>query len=123
MRISDWSSDVCSSDLYDNRYSASVGAGYSVLTGPVTKLSLELGPAYRATEFTDGTNERSLAGRGSLDFAWQFTHAISLTQNDSIYWQSSNSHVSGTHAPHAKLFRPIPAQHSHHVPSENDPPQ
>ncbi|RIA46660.1 putative salt-induced outer membrane protein [Hephaestia caeni] len=107
---------------YDNRYSASVGAGYSVLTGPVTKLSLELGPAYRATEFTDGTNERSLAGRGSLDFAWQFTHAISLTQNASIYWQSYNSTVSGTTALNAKLFGPLSAQLSYNVQYESEPP-
>src|SRR3546814_11175178 len=97
-------------------------AGYSVLTGPVTKLSLELGPAYRDTEFTDGTNERSLAGRGSLDFAWQFTHAISLTQNASIYWQSYNSTVSGTTALNAKLFGPLSAQLSYNVQYESEPP-
>ncbi|MCM8730225.1 YdiY family protein [Hephaestia sp. GCM10023244] len=107
---------------YDSRYSASIGAGYSLLTGPKTKLNLELGPAYRATAFTDGTDERSLAGRGSFDFAWQLTHAISLTQNASLYWQSYNSTLSATTALNAKLFGPLSAQLSYNVQYESDPP-
>ena len=107
---------------YYNRYSASVGAGYTVLKGPVTKLSLELGPAYRATEFTDGIDERSLAARGSFDFAWKLTHAITLTQNASTYWQRYNSTVSGTTALNAKLFGPLSAQLSYNVQYESDPP-
>ena len=107
---------------YTNRYSASVGAGYSLLKGPVTKLSLELGPAYRATDFTDDTAERSLAARGSLDFEWQLTHSVSLTQNASTYWQQYNSTVSGTTALNAKLFGPLSAQLSYSVQYESEPP-
>jgi len=107
---------------YYNRYSASVGAGYTLLKGPVTTLSLELGPAYRATEFTDGIDERSLAARGSFDFAWKVTHAITLTQNASTYWQRYNSTVSSTSALNAKLFGPLSAQLSYNVQYESEPP-
>lgn len=107
---------------YYNRYSASVGAGYTLLKDAATTLSLELGPAYRATEFTDNTDERSLAARGSFDFAWKLTHAITLTQNASAYWQRYNSTVSGTTALNAKLFGPLSAQVSYNVQYESDPP-
>ncbi|MEO9131161.1 MAG: DUF481 domain-containing protein, partial [Sphingomonas sp.] len=60
---------------YDERYSASVGAGYSAIKQPGLTLNLELGPAYRDTDFTDGTVESSIAARGSLDFGWKLSPA------------------------------------------------
>lgn len=107
---------------YTERYSASVGAGYSVLKGKRTKLDLELGPAYRSTSFIDNGVESSIAARGSVDFAVQLTHGLSLTQNGSAYLERYNSTVTGTTALSAKLLGPLAAQFSYNFQYESMPP-
>lgn len=107
---------------YDDRYSASVGAGYSAIKQPDVKLDLELGPAYRDTRYIDGATESSVAARGSVDFGWKLSPAISLTQTASAYLQHYNSTVSSMSALNAKLFGPLAAQISYNVQYESMPP-
>jgi putative salt-induced outer membrane protein len=107
---------------YYDRYSASLGAGYSALRGGGLKLDLELGPAYRKTDFTDATKENSVAARGSVDFGWKLSRAINLTQVASAYVQKINSTVSSTTALNAKLIGPLAAQLSYAVQYESTPP-
>jgi len=107
---------------YDDRFSTSVGAGYSAIKAPRTTLNLEVGPAFRYTSFTDSTYERSLAARGSLDFGWKLSDAVSLTQNASAYVQHYNSTVTGTTALNAKLIGPLAAKLSYSVQYESMPP-
>ena len=107
---------------YDDRVSASVGAGYTAIKAPGATLNLELGPAFRHTSFTDATRERSLAARGSLDFDWKLSNAVSLTQNASAYVQHYNSTVTGTTALNAKLIGPLAAKLSYSVQYESMPP-
>ncbi|KZY25073.1 hypothetical protein A3726_26245, partial [Erythrobacter sp. HI0037] len=47
---------------FSSRYSVSGGLGYRILDNPKLKLSLKAGPAYRVTDFTDGTSADRLAG-------------------------------------------------------------
>lgn len=108
---------------YYNRYSASVGAGYSAIKQPNLSLDLELGPAYRSTEFTDDTNESSLAGRGSVNLNWKLTPNVSFAQNASAYVQHYNSTVSSTSSLSAKLFGPLAAKLSYAVQYESEPPE
>ena len=108
---------------YTTRYSVSTGAGYSALKGDRLKLDLELGPAYRATSFTDGDTERSIAARGSLDLAWKLSKGIQLTQNASAYVERYNSTVTGTTALNAKVLGPLSAQLSYNVQYESMPPE
>src|SRR5690242_1408443 len=107
---------------YYNRYSASVGAGYTAIKNPRMRLDLELGPAYRYTNFTDTRNENNIATRGSLDFSWKVTPAISITQQADAYFERFNSTVTGTTALNAKLFGPLSAQFSYNVQYESMPP-
>lgn len=107
---------------YYDRYSASLGAGYSALRGGPLKLDLELGPAYRKTDFTDATKENSVAARGSVDFGWKLSRTIALTQVASAYVQKINSTVSSTTAVNAKLIGPLAAQLSYAVQYESAPP-
>ena len=106
---------------YDDRFSLSTGAGYSVVKRPRVQLDLELGPAYRFTSFTDGTDQSAMAARGSLDFRWQVVGGLSLTQNASAYLQRYNSTVSGTTAINARLLGPLSAQLSYNVQFESTP--
>lgn len=107
---------------YTDRYSASVGAGYSAIQTPAVKLDLELGPAYRYTAFTDQTEQSSIAARGSMDFGWKFAPGLKLTQVASAYLQHYNSTVSGTTALAAKVVGPLSAQLSYVVQYESMPP-
>lgn len=106
---------------YDDRFSVSSGAGYSVVKRPRVQIDLELGPAYRYTEFTDGTKQSALAARGSLDVRWQVLGGLSLTQAASAYLQQDNSTVSGTTALNARLLGPLSAQLSYNVQFESTP--
>jgi len=108
---------------YTTRYSVSAGAGYSALKGNRLKLDLELGPAYRSTSFTDGETERSVAARGSVDFAWKLSPGLQLTQNASAYVERYNSTVTGTTALNAKVLGPLSAQLSYNVQYESMPPE
>jgi putative salt-induced outer membrane protein len=107
---------------FDDRYSASVGAGYSAIKRPAMTLNLELGPAYRDTHYVDGSVESSIAARGSVDFGWKLTPTISITQNASAYLQHYNSTVTSTSALNAKLIGPLAAQFSYNVQYESVPP-
>jgi putative salt-induced outer membrane protein len=107
---------------YYNRYSASVGAGYTVVKNPDMTIDLELGPAYRFTNFTDDTVENGVATRGSVDFSWKINPAISISQQADAYFEHYNSTVTGTTALNAKLFGPLSAQLSYNVQYESMPP-
>jgi putative salt-induced outer membrane protein len=107
---------------YDERYSASVGAGYSAIKQPRVTLDIEVGPAFRYTAFTDTTVESSAAARGSVNFGWKLTDAVSLSQVASAYLQHYNSTVSSTTAVKAKLIGPLAAQLSYGVQYESMPP-
>lgn len=107
---------------YYDRYSASSGAGYTVVAkGPVT-LDLELGPAFRYTSFTTGNAERNLAARGSVDFDWRMTPALTLRQDTSAYLQDANSTVTSLTAVDAKLLGPLSARLSYNIQFESRPP-
>ena len=66
---------------FSSRYSVSGGLGYRILDNPKLKLSLKAGPAYRVTDFTDGTSADRLAGLVGLDFDWQMLDRLKLTQD------------------------------------------
>ncbi|WP_298092773.1 YdiY family protein [uncultured Sphingomonas sp.] len=107
---------------YFNRYSASAGAGYSVIRGRRVTLDLELGPGFRHTEFTDNRIESNLAARGNVNFGWKLTNAISLNQTTSAYLQELNSTVSSVTGLNARLLGPLSAQMSYTVQYESQPP-
>ncbi len=66
---------------FSSRYSVSGGFGYRVIDNPKLKLSLKAGPAYRVTDFTDGTSADRLAELVGLDFDWQMLDRLKLTQD------------------------------------------
>ena len=66
---------------FSSRYSVSGGLGYRILDNPKLKLSLKAGPAYRVTDFTDGTSADRFAGLVGLDFDWQMLDRLKLTQD------------------------------------------
>ena len=86
------------------------------------KLDVELGPAFRQTDFIDQTSESNVAARGSLDFGWKVSRGISVTQTASAYVEQSNSTVATKSALLTKLIGPLSAQFSYSVQFESMPP-
>ena len=66
---------------FSARYSLSGGLGYKIVDSKALQLSLKAGPAYRVTEFTDGTSSNSLAALAGFDFDWQLLDRLKLTQD------------------------------------------
>lgn len=66
---------------YSQRYAVSGGVGYRVIDTETMDLSIQAGPAYRVTEFADGTSTDRLAALFALDFDWQLSESVKLTQD------------------------------------------
>jgi putative salt-induced outer membrane protein len=105
-----------------SRFSTSVGGGYSAVKTSDITLDLELGPAFRATSFTDDRDEKSVAVRGSMGLGWKLTKGLSFREDTSGYLERYNSTLSSTTALQAKLFGPLALQVSYNVQYESEPP-
>lgn len=108
---------------YSDRLALSTGLGYAALRRTGLTLDVELGPAYRATAFTDGRDERTLAGRGTLDLDWRLSDGLTFRQDAAAYLDSFNSTLTGTTALAARVLGPISAQLSYSVQYESRPPE
>ena len=107
--------------FYD-RFSGSVGLGYSAIKKPAMSLDFELGPGYRDTSFTDDTRQSSIAARGTLDFKWHLLSGVTISQAASAYVQRYDSTLGGTTALSAKLIGPLSGQVSYNIQHESEPP-
>ncbi|MCW3847709.1 DUF481 domain-containing protein [Sphingomonas sp. LB-2] len=108
---------------YRDRISVSSGIGYSAFKRPGLRLDLELGPAYRYTDFTDGRTESRPAIRGSVDFEWKPVTGITIRQNASAYvQQDATSTVTSKSAVLSRLIGPLSAQLSYTLQYESMPP-
>jgi putative salt-induced outer membrane protein len=65
---------------FSSRYAVSGGIGWQALKSEDIQLSMKAGPAYRVTDFVDGRNESRIAGLVGLDFGWDITDRLKLTQ-------------------------------------------
>jgi putative salt-induced outer membrane protein len=76
---------------FSSRYSLSGGFGYKVIDNASAQLSLKAGPAWRRTDFLDGTNESSLGGLAGLDFDWRLAKALKFTQDADLVADTGGS--------------------------------
>lgn len=79
---------------FSARYAVSGGIGYQVLKANEIKLSVKAGPAYRVTEFTDGRSESRIAGLVGVDFDWNITKRLTLTQNTNAVAETGGSAIA-----------------------------
>lgn len=79
---------------YTGRYAISGGMGYQAIKGKDVQLSLKAGPAYRLTQFTDGRTEDRIAALLALDFDWQITERLKLTQDTNAVAEAGGSAVA-----------------------------
>lgn len=79
---------------FSARYALSGGLGYRLVDSKRFKLSVKAGPAYRVTEFTDGSSVDGLAGLVGLDFDWQMLDRLKLTQDVEAVAETGGSAVA-----------------------------
>ncbi len=78
---------------FDGRYAVSGGLGYKVIDRDGLSLAVKAGPAWRVTQFTDGSSESSLAGLAALDFDWQVLDRLKLTQDTNVVAETGGEAV------------------------------
>ncbi|RYY40273.1 MAG: DUF481 domain-containing protein [Sphingomonadales bacterium] len=107
---------------FDERYAISAGAGYSAVKSPALTLDLEIGPAFRYTDFVTAPTERQVAARGKLDLDWKLSKGVTFSQDASAFVEQQNSTITGKSALRVKLFGPFSTQMSYAVNYESAPP-
>ncbi len=117
---------------YSSRYALSGGIGYKVIDEENMELSIKAGPAYRITEFTDGTSASRLAGLFGADFAWDISDNLKFTQDANstvetggealVIVDSANTSISATTGLEAGLTDALSARLSWTIEYDSSPP-
>ena len=107
---------------YDTRWNMSGGLGYKVLDGKKMTLSLKGGPAYRQTDFVSGQEDTELTALAGVDFGWQLSPTLRLTQVASTIVGEANSSTSSLTALNAKLTGALSARIAYSAQIDTSPP-
>lgn len=75
---------------YDSRYTAALGAGWSLTSGKALKLALEGGPSLRET-VAGGLSSTRFGGRGSLDLALAIGPRLDFGQRVAVTYEEGAS--------------------------------
>jgi len=76
---------------FSSRYAVSGGMGWQALKTDDLQLSVKAGPAYRVTDFVDGRSESRIAGLVGVDFGWDITERLKLTQASNAVAETGGS--------------------------------
>ncbi|WP_428632594.1 DUF481 domain-containing protein [Sphingopyxis sp.] len=107
---------------YDTRLNISGGLGYKVIDGKTMSLSLKGGPAWRQTDFISGLNDSELTALAGLDFGWQLSPTLRLTQVASTIVGQANSSTNSLTALNAKLTGSLSARIAYAAQIDTSPP-
>jgi putative salt-induced outer membrane protein len=105
---------------FDNRYTAGLGAGYSILDRPTLHVEVEGGPAFRATDARARDDTSSLAARASLAFSWKIAPTLEFKQNGSLYLDRDNGSGQALSALDASVIGPLRVRLSYELRFEHD---
>jgi len=107
---------------FSSRISASGGVGYRLAETEKMELSVKAGPAYRKTTLIGGGSTSRIAGLTSLDFDWNVSDTIKLTQDASAFVQSGNSTYHSTTGLEAGLGGNLSARIAYAIEHDTNPP-
>jgi putative salt-induced outer membrane protein len=108
---------------YSERFTGAVGVGYRAVSTKLLTLDVNAGPAFRFTNFIDGSQQDSPAGRASTSVALALSPTLKFTNDSAAYFDSINNTVISTSAIDAKLIGPLSARVSYNVQYEGHPPE
>lgn len=106
---------------YDTRWNASGGVGYKLVDDKAMQFSVKGGPAWRHTEFTDGRRDAEFTGLAGIDFGWQLSPALRLTQVASTIVGESKTSTSSLTALNAKLSGGLSARVAYSAEIDSNP--
>jgi len=107
---------------YDTRWNLSGGLGYKLVDTKTMSLSLKGGPAWRLTDFVRGNTDSELTALGGIDFGWQLSPTLRLTQVASTIVGEANSSTSSLTALNAKLTGALSARIAYSAQIDTSPP-
>jgi putative salt-induced outer membrane protein len=107
---------------YDTRWNVSGGLGYKLVDTKTMSLSLKGGPAWRLTDFVRGETDSELTALGGIDFGWQLSPTLRLTQVASTIVGEANSSTSSLTALNAKLTGALSARIAYSAQIDTSPP-
>lgn len=107
---------------YSARWNLSGGVGYKLLDDKDLALSVKAGPAWRRTEFLRRPHESELTGLAGLDFGWQLSPTIRLTQTASAIVGERTTTTSSLTALNAKLTGALSARVTYLADYDTNPP-
>lgn len=107
---------------YDTRWNLSGGLGYKVVDSKKMTLSLKGGPAFRQTAFVSGDEDIELTALAGLDFGWQLSPTLRLTQVASTIIGEANGSTSSQTALNAKLTGALSARIAYSAQIDTSPP-
>lgn len=107
---------------YDTRWNLSGGLGYKVVDSKKMTLSLKGGPAFRQTDFVNGGDDTELTALAGLDFGWQLSPTLRLTQVASTIIGEANGSTSSQTALSAKLSGALSARIAYSAQIDTSPP-
>jgi len=107
---------------YDTRWNLSGGVGYKVVDREGLSLSVKGGPAWRQTDFTSGRHDSEITGLAGVDFGWQLSPTLRLTQVASTIVGESKTATSSLTALNAKLTGALSARIAYSAEIDSNPP-
>lgn len=117
---------------FSGRYAVSGGIGFEALKKDDIQLSLKAGPAYRVTEFVDGRKESRIAGLIGVDFDWNITDRLKLTQDTNAVAETGGSAIAIIDSRNttidlitgldATIYRTLKARFSYAIEYDSNPP-
>jgi len=115
-----------------SRYAVSGGLGYKVVDRGGLSLSVKAGPALRQTNFIGGGSDGRIAALIGLDFDWQISDAIKLTQDTNgtaeaggqavAIIDSANTSVDIITGLEASITNSLSARFSYSIEYDSNPP-
>jgi len=104
---------------YSSRFTASSGVGFTLISQPDVKLTVQGGPAVRYTDAVDEPNQTSAAGRASMSLRWKITPTLNLLQDAAMYLERGDTNAQSTTSLDTRLIGKLKARFSYDVQYEN----
>ncbi|MDO9369413.1 MAG: DUF481 domain-containing protein [Sphingopyxis sp.] len=107
---------------FDARWNLSAGMGYKVVANKTMSLNLKAGPSWRQTDFIRAADESELTALAGLDFGWQLSPTLRLTQTASTIVGERTATTSSLTALNAKLTGALSARIAYSADIDTNPP-
>jgi putative salt-induced outer membrane protein len=107
---------------YGSRDAVGVGMGWRYAPSDHAKILIDAGPSFRRTEYYEFGNRNRFAARASVEANWRLAANLTLSSEETFYFERGNTSASSTTALDTRLFGPLKARLSYNVEYESDAP-